>query len=309
METSREAGAGAGVLAELREIIGRHTTVASGVQETSVPQLGLFRADQPSMPTPNVYDAMLCLVVAGRKRGFICRQTVEYVAGDALLITVDLPVVGTILEADPERPYLAVNIRLHRPTVAAVVLESEPTSISGDDRELGMRVARASPEVLDATLRLVRLLDHPRDIAVLAPLVEREILYRLLMGPWGRTLLEISRAESRLSQVSRAVEWLRTNYADDFSAEALARVATMSVSSLNRHFRAVTAMSPLEYQKQIRLQEARRRLLVGADDVTGVGYAVGYRSVSQFTREYRRQFGEPPGRDAERLRSEGLAAS
>ena len=296
------------LLAELRAVVSRHATATAGSQETAVPRLSLFRADRPSTPTPGVYDPMLCLVVAGRKRGFLGDETLVYSAGDALLITVDLPVVGTILEADPATPYLALCLRLHRPTLASVVLEADPEAIRGEHLERGARVERAGPDLLGAALRLARLLDRPRDVPVLSPLVEREILYRLLTGPWGATMLEISRAESRISQVSRAVAWLRQNYAKDYRADALAKVATMSVSSLNRHFRSVTAMSPLEYHKRIRLQEARRLLLVGASDVAGVGYAVGYSSASQFSREYRRLFGEPPGRDAERMRQDAVAA-
>ncbi len=294
-------------LSEIRALMLRHSPPGWGLHATPVPRLGLFRADEPSTPTPGVYEPMLCIVVAGRKRGFIRNETLEYRSGDAILVTVDLPIVGTILEASPRRPYLALSVRLHRPTLAAVVLDSEPLPARENGREAGLRVDRAGPELLDAALRLARLLDLPRDIPVLAPLLERENLYRLLTGPWGATMLEISRAESRVSQVSRAVAWLRQNYAEEYSAESVAKVTAMSVSSLNRHFRAVTGMSPLEYHKCIRLQEARRLLLAEGTDVAGVGYSVGYSSTSQFTREYRRLFGEPPGRDAERIRRAAFA--
>ncbi|MFN3243834.1 MAG: AraC family transcriptional regulator N-terminal domain-containing protein [Planctomycetota bacterium] len=286
-------------LAQIADIARRHSE--PGVQDTLVPRLRLFRADEPSVPTPNVYDPMYCLVVAGSKRGYLGGETVEYRTGDSLLVTVDLPVVGQILEAAPERPYLAMSLMLDRPTLAAVLLECEAAARGGDER-CGFRVGRASLDVVDAALRLVRLLDRPEDIAVLAPLIERELLYRLLTSPAGVALREIARGDSRVAQVTRAVTWLRDHHASEYNANELAQRAHMSVSSLNRHFRAMTGMSPLEFQKHVRLLEARRLLLVSATDVGGVGRAVGYGSVSQFSREYRRLFGEPPGRDAQQLR-------
>ncbi|MCA8959678.1 MAG: AraC family transcriptional regulator [Planctomycetes bacterium] len=286
----------------LREILLRHTTATTGLQESVIPGLGFFRADEPSTPTPNVYDPMLCIVVAGRKRGFIGSETLEYTPGDAILISVDLPVVGTILEASPSAPYLALRLRWDRLALASVILDEERSPDGGATTESGLRVQRADPDLLDAALRLARLLDRPQDIAELAPLFEREILYRLLTGPSATTLRELARSESRLSQISRAAVWLRENYAETYSAETLAKVTSMSISSLNRHFRAITAMSPLEYHKRLRLMEARRLLVAGEADVSEVGQTVGYSSASQFTREYRRLFGEPPGRDAGRIR-------
>lgn len=296
-------------LSEMSEIAARHATAAPHVQTLPVPRLGLFCADKPTVPTPTIYEPMLCLVISGRKRGFVGRETIEYNTGDALLVTVDLPIVGEVIEADPSAPYLSLVLELNRPTLASILLECE-ADVDGDrERMDGFRIGRASPEVLDAALRLLRLLDRPQDIPVLAPLTERELLYRLMTGPTGNALRQIARADSRMSQVTRAVSWLRQNYTHDYSANELAEIASMSVASLNRHFRSVTAMSPLEYQKRIRLQEARRLLYTSQADVAGVGYAVGYGSASQFTREYRRLFGESPGRDAERLRSAGMSTN
>ena len=290
-------------LEKMQEVAVRHTAPSAGLHETPVPRLAIYRADEPTSRTPNVYEPMLCLVVSGRKRAFIGEETVEYTAGDALLITVDLPVVGEVIEATSSSPYLAMAIELHRPTLASILFECDADLVGESDRINGFRVGGATPELLDAALRMFRLLDRPDDIPVLAPLVERELLYHALTRPWGGVLRQVVRAESRMSQVSRAIAWVRSNYAHDYSAESLAKVAGMSVPSLNRHFRAITAMSPLEYQKQIRLQEARRLLVASETDVAGVGHTVGYGSVSQFTREYRRLFGEPPGRDAARLRA------
>lgn len=295
----------------MNEIAARHAKPASHVQTLPVPRLGLFCADTPTVQTPTIYEPMFCLVLNGRKRGFVGQETVEYTTGDALLVTVDLPVVGEVIEARPSSPYLALILELHRPTLASILLECEPDSVGDDqqdERQMdGFRLSSATLEVLDAALRLLRLLDRPRDIPVLAPLTERELLYRLMTGPAGHALRQIAKADSRISQVTRAVSWLRRNYARVYHADALAEIAGMSVASLNRHFRTITAMSPLEYQKRVRLQEARRLLYASETDVAGVGYAVGYGSASQFSREYRRLFGESPGRDAERLRSAALS--
>lgn len=288
-------------LLELREIVSRHAVASSQRQSTAVARLGLFRADRASLPTPTVYCPMFCIVIAGRKRVLLGNQMREYGPGDAFLVTLDLPVVGTILSADAGEPYLAISLELHRPTLASVAFGAEISTCTRD-AEAGFRVARATPMVLDTARRLAQLLDHAQDIAVLAPLIETELLYRLMTGVWGPALREIIRSDSRISQVTRAAVWLRRNYSSEYRADLLAEVAGMSVSSLNRHFRAVTAMSPLEYQKQIRLQEARRLLLTRETDVAGVGYAVGYGSAAQFNREYRRLFGDSPGQDAKRLR-------
>jgi transcriptional regulator GlxA family with amidase domain len=164
-------------------------------------------------------------------------------------------------------------------------------------------VGEATGELLDAAVRMVRLLDHPADAAVLAPLVEREMLWRLLSGPHGPLLAEIGLPHSSLSLISRTIEWLRENYAEPVRVEDLASLANMSPSTFHRHFRAVAAMSPLQFQKRIRLQEARSLLLARPDDIAGVGHLVGYDSPSQFSREYRRLFGAPPGQDAARLRA------
>ncbi len=168
----------------------------------------------------------------------------------------------------------------------------------------GLAVSDASPDLLDAVVRLVRLLDRPADLPILAPMIEREILWRLVTGEQGALVRQIGLADSRLRHISRAVRWIRDHHAQTLRVEDLARLAGMSASPFHRHFRAVTAMTPIQFQKRIRLQEARLRLMSSTDDVAGVGFAVGYDSASQFSREYRRQFGSPPGQDAARLRGQ-----
>jgi transcriptional regulator GlxA family with amidase domain len=192
-----------------------------------------------------------------------------------------------------------------RPAVIASLLLEAPAraSVRRDAPLPAIAVGEATVELLDAAVRMVRLLDRPADAAVLAPLVEREMLWRLLSGPHGPLLAEIGLPHSSLSLISRTIEWLRENYAEPVRVEDLAALANMSPSTFHRHFRAVAAMSPLQFQKRIRLQEARSLLLARPDDIAGVGHLVGYDSPSQFSREYRRLFGAPPGQDAARLRA------
>lgn len=173
----------------------------------------------------------------------------------------------------------------------------------------GLAVSDASPDLLDAVVRLVRLLDRPADLPILAPMIEREILWRLVTGEQGALVRQIGLADSRLRHISRAVRWIREHHAQTLRVEDLARLAGMSASPFHRHFRAVTAMTPIQFQKRIRLQEARLRLMSSTDDVAGVGFAVGYDSASQFSREYRRQFGSPPGQDAARLRGQAATGT
>ena len=226
----------------------------------------------------------------------------RYDAGKYLAVSVELPVRGQVVEA----PYAALSIALDPVKVAGLILEMATPAPTGSSTAL--EVHEAGPDLLDAILRLLRLLDRPDDIAVLAPMLEREVLWRLLQGPSGAMVRQIGLAESRLSQVNRAIQWLRANLAAPMQVEALARLAGMSPASFHRHFKAVTAMSPLQYQKQLRLQAARTLLLTQPGDVAGAGFSVGYDSASQFSREYARLFGAPPGRDAARLRASPQAA-
>ena len=268
-----------------------------------VPRLSIFRADRPTTRTPGIYHPLFCLVVSGRKQVFFGEKTSEYGPGDCFLVTVNLPVVGTILKALPENPYLALCLDLQHTTLAKIAIRATVVSNTTQGSDQGFLAGTATTEVIDAAFRLAQLLDNVQHIDFLAPLYEQELLYRLYIGPWGQSLRAASQANSRLSQVGRAIAWLHEHYATNYTANELARIAGMSVSTMNRHFREITAMSPLEYQKCIRLQEARRLLASQVTDVSGTGYAVGYSSPSQFNREYSRLFGKPPGRHASRMRS------
>lgn len=289
-------------LTELRDLIARY---ASGTSTTTpVPNLRLSAVDGPSAPAQMVYEPMLCVVAQGAKRTILGNKVFSYDRGKFLVVSVDLPVSRRITQASAEEPYLAMVLRLDPFKIASLLLEM--TGKPRDGQPAGLAVSEATPDLLDPVLRLVRLLERPADIAVLAPLIEREILWRLLESEQGAIVRQIGLADSRVSQVSRAVRWLLAHYAEPLRIDDLARMAGMSVSSFHRHFKAVTAMSPLQYQKQIRLQAARALLIAQSGDVAGIGFRVGYDSPSQFSREYGRLFGAPPGKDALRLRAESI---
>ena len=284
---------------EMRALVARHA------DRPPVPRLRLtaHRSVAPTPPTHGLYQPMLCFVLQGSKRVIIGERVIEYRAGDFLVASVDLPVIGQVTEASADKPYMVVGLALDPAAIAALLIDLPH---AGEGRgEAGISLSAMTADLLDPLLRLTRLLDRPEDIAVMAPMLEREILYRVLQGPQGAILRQIARSDSRLSQVRRAIDWIRQNFAEPLRVEHLAGLAGMSVSSFHRHFKAVTAMSPLAYHKQIRLQEARRRLIATPAEAARVAYAVGYESASQFSREYTRLFGRPPMRDAVRLRAGG----
>jgi len=293
-------------LAELRTLIARH---AHGVEmATALPGLMLASIDGPTQPIHHLYEPVFAVVAQGAKRAVLGEKLIDYRAGQYLLVSVDLPITGHVAEASAEAPFLAAGLMLKPAAIASLLLEAAAGAVTTSASTAGLGVSNLTGELLDPLVRLLRLLDLPRDVAVLAPMAEREILWRLLCGEQGAMLRQIGLADSRLSQVGRAIGWIRKHYAEPLRTDQLASIAAMSLSSFHRHFRAVTSMSPLQYQKQIRLQEARARLMAEAGDVAAIGFGVGYDSPSQFSREYSRLFGVPPGRDSKRLRSLSIAA-
>jgi len=251
----------------------------------------------------------MALIAQGAKRLAIGERTYEYRAGEYLVASVDLPITGHFSEASRVEPALGFGLVIRPMAVAALLLDA-PTRVRGTGparRRLprppsALGVAVAPPELLDAVIRMLRLLDHPDDHQALAPLIEREILWRLLTGPLGESVRQAGVADSSLTHVSRAVRWITENYDQPFRVTQLARMCDMSRSAFHRNFTAVTGLSPVQFQKQIRLQQSRLLLLAGNSDVGSIGYRVGYESPSQFSRDYRRQFGLPPGQDARELR-------
>jgi AraC-like DNA-binding protein len=288
---------------ELGALIERHC--AARRWASPIPRVMLMRATAPSIPVASLCQPLLYVVAQGSKRVTLGEKVFDYDAAKYLVGSVDLPVTGEIREASVERPYLAMSLSLEPATLAAMLLDM-PSDAEERKSMAGLAVSPLTADLLDAVVRLLRLLDRPPDIAMLAPLAEREILYRLLIGPQGPMLRQIALADSRLTQIARAICWIKQNYDRPLRVEALAEIAHMSSASFHRHFKAVTAMSPLQFQKRIRLQEARRRVLGLDADAASVGFAVGYESPSQFSREYSRLFGVAPGRDAARLRASGV---
>ena len=289
------------LLEEIRGIIAAH---AQPDMRTPIDGLLMSTVDN-SEPEYSLTAPLLVVMAQGGKRLLLGDQVFEYGAGQYLVVTTDLPITGHFVDASPRVPALGMALVLRPAAIAALLLEIPPERWSrATTPERAIATGVADNDLLDAVTRLLRLVGHPEDAPVLAPLIEREILWRLLTGPHGGMIRQIGLADSTLSHVNRAIQWIRDNYAEPTRIEDLARLTGTSTSAFHRHFRAVTNMSPLQFQKRIRLQEARELLVARAGDVTGVGHLVGYDSPSQFNREYRRLFGAPPGQDAARLRAD-----
>jgi len=285
---------------ELASLIARYAKT-DGLHETAVPRLTVIRKSAPSEPMHGVHKAAICIIAQGRKQVILGQEVFQYGPSQHLLVSVDLPVTGQVIEASETEPYLCVRLELDLDLCAEMLLKSPPTQA---ETCLGVAISQTTPELLDAAIRLLKLHETPDDAAELAPLIEREILYRLLKGDQAAFIRRMLEPQNRNRHVGRAITWIKENYTRSFTIEEVASLSGMSTSSLHQHFRDATAMSPLQYQKQLRLQEARRLILTRAHDAATAGHSVGYDSPSQFSREYKRLFGAPPQRDIERLRSE-----
>jgi AraC-like DNA-binding protein len=294
-------------IAELRTLIARH---ARPDDTTPIEGVLLSAATRAGEPRASTSGTGMALIVQGEKRLAIGERVYDYGPGQYLVASVDLPITGHYTRASADEPALGFGLILRPSAISSLLLAAGPAHGPGraGPAPPGLGVADAPPELLDAVVRMVRLLDNPRDRDVLAPMVEREILWRLMHGPLGESVRQAGLADSSLTHVSRAVRWIREHYDTPFRVEELAGSCGMSASAFHRNFRAVTGLSPIRFQKQIRLEKSRLLLLTGADDVATVGHRVGYDNTSQFSREYRRQFGLPPGRDAARLRAGAGAA-
>ena len=275
----------------IREIVARH---AGGPCQPSVlPRVALYRDEAATRPVSGVYRPTMAMILSGSKEIAIGDRILRYDPASYFIATIELPASGCVRLNRPSEVYLAVSLDLDGERLASLAPEPlGPASAA----QPAFGVNPVTPELLDAWMRLLRLLDAPADIAALAPLCEQEILYRLLQGPQGPMLRQIARTDSRLSQIRRAITLIRTRYDQPIGIEALAEHSGMSPATLHRHFRAATAMSPLQFQKALRLQEARR-LIVSGRDIAVAAYAVGYESASQFSREYARMFSVPPSHD------------
>ena len=267
------------------------------------PGLHFHRYSSPTEPVHGFFEPALCVIAQGSKTVQLGEDTFRYDPAHYLISTVELPLSGQIVEASVERPYLGFKLMLDPAVAASVMLDAglmHPRDEGGGVKALDVSALDAN--LLDATLRLVRLIDTPGEYRVLAPLVVREIVYRLLTGAQGNRMRHLATFGGQAHRMVRAVEKLRQDFAKPLRIEGIARELRMSVSGFHAHFKTVTAMSPLQFQKQLRLQEARRLMLSQNLDAAEAGYRVGYDDASHFNREYKRHFGEPPVRDVERLR-------
>ncbi len=309
-KVSRLVSLGAGLDAQQAELSDRiaRNTPGEGMHECAIPGIGLLRFDSPSQPTPTVYEPSLCIVVQGRKIVHLADEIYTYDPLNYLVVSMTLPVIGQVIEATPDKPYLCLRINVDTALIGELQQQvvAPPPEAMNHDRAIF--VARTSAPLLDAVLRLVRLLDTPDEITILAPLALREIHYRVLAGELGHRLRELCVLDSQSQRIARAIELLKRRFHEPLRIEELASAAHMSSSSLHHRFKAVTAMSPLQFQKQLRLQEARRLMLIDNLEAASAAHRVGYESPSQFTREYRRLFGAPPRQEVEAARLVGRLA-
>ena len=295
-------------LDDLKTEIARFATT-DGFHTTAIPGLTLMRLSHPTEPAHGLIQPTLCIVAQGRKRTITGDRALSYDAANFLVVSADTPIIGQVIEASPEAPYLCLKFDLEPSAITELLIEIGGIGGGAAEADASVSVSPATPDLIDAATRLVRLLASPHDIRVLFPMLRRELFYRVLQTDQATRLQQIAVAESRLQQVNRAIGWIKSNYRDSFAIEQVAAEARMSPSSLHVHFKAVTAMSPLQYQKQLRLQEARRMMLAEAVDAATAGHRVGYDSPSQFSREYARTFGAPPLRDVARLKAGDLMAA
>jgi AraC-like DNA-binding protein len=286
---------------ELAAIIRRNTT-EDGNYATAVDSLIMSRHSQTHQFAPVLAQPALCIMAQGRKEVRLADEVFNYDPLNYLVVSVSMPVSGRVVTVTSEEPILSVRLDIDPAEITALIADAGPMGVPTRPTGRGLYVERLDAAMLDAVLRLTRLIDTPKDIAMLAPLIRREILYRLLRSQQGHRLYEIAIANSQSHRISQAIKWLNGHYEQPLRIDDLAKEVNLSVSTLHHRFKAMTAMSPLQYQKQLRLQEARRLMLAEGLEASAAGYRVGYESPSQFSREYSRLFGAPPLRDLARMR-------
>jgi AraC-like DNA-binding protein len=294
-------------LNEFRDLLERHarrdlTTAIDGVR--------ICKSDRIEPPEHSMSGTVLAVIAQGGKRLALGDRVYDYGAGQYLIASADLPITGHVTGSAPGRPTLSFAMTLEPAIIAELLLQVAPGDLPRTPvtTRPGIAVSDATDELIDAIVRLLHLLEQPRDRKALTPLLKREILWRLMTGEQGDIVRQLGLADSSLNHITRAAQWIRENYTRPFRVEEVAQLSGMSVSAFHRNFQAVTAMTPIQFQKQIRLQTARLLLANRPNDVTGVGHRVGYDSASQFSREYRRQFGASPSQDAVRLREGAFSA-
>lgn len=283
-------------LTELKRLVQRHAP-ADGVTATALPRVCLLRSSGPTEPVHTMYDPSVCLVAQGRKRTHLGGVEYLYQASEYLIVGVDLPVVGAVIEASANAPYLCFKLQLDRSVLVDMVSGMRPERAGPS-----ISIAAAPPELIDTAVRMLQLLDTPEDIEALAPLMEREFLYRLLTGSQASIMRQIAVVGSRLSRVREAVQYLTNHFHEKFSVEDMAARVGMSPSSLYEQFRQTTMMTPLQFRNHLRFQEVRRLMLSEGMNAAEAGFRVGYESPSQLSRDYARVHGMPPKQDVARLK-------
>lgn len=286
-------------LAQHLDIALRHAP--PGMTTTRIPRVNICIGQGSTDKAPCLYRSMICFILQGSKRVAINDNLLSYDREQYLISALDLPLIGQILDAEDGQPYVAVSLVLDV-AILAELAAAMPAVREREQKGIGITINPMTAPLRDTLSRLLSLLDTPADIPILGPMVERELLYRLLLGPQGRLLRQIAQPDGALGSIRRAVAWIRDNYNARLRIDALCNASGMSRASLHRHFMSMTGLSPIQYQKQLRLQEARQLLLAGEYRASDVAFAVGYESASQFTREYSRQFGASPARDVREIR-------
>ncbi|WP_255581143.1 AraC family transcriptional regulator [Caballeronia sp. dw_276] len=281
---------------QLQELRALASSAENKRTETGIPRVAMVQGEIPEHRLAAVYDPMVNLILTGSKTMTVGDRTFHYDPATYFVMSVDLPAVGSVHPAATGEPYLAVSLTLDTAIVAALIRDL-PVQVCSTLFGSGFSVASVNGEFLDPWIRMLRLMRRPDEIAVLSPVYEREILFRVLQGPLGWMLRDIATPDTALSRIGVAINWIRRNFTEQIRVEALAEMAALSVSAFHRHFKAVTALSPLQYQKRIRLLHARSQLISGQGNATSIAFDVGYQSPNQFSREYARLFGLPPSKD------------
>jgi AraC-like DNA-binding protein len=292
----------------LAETIARLTENGE-LRTTAVPGLSLFRRNEPSEPVTGMYEPSVCLIAQGAKRVRLGDDTYVYDSNHYLFSGLHLPVIAQVIKASHEKPYLGLRLTFDYRDISQLMADSQLPPPRTQKTDRGMATGELTASLVNAFQRLVDLLDEEPDIPILAPVIQREIFYRLLVGEQGVRLRQLAVMGTQSQQVAQAVSWLKSNFTKTLRVDELAEKANMGTSTFHHHFRSMTALSPLQYQKQLRLQEARRLMLAEHIDAASAGFQVGYESPSQFSREYSRLYGAPPVRDIMTLRQQAANAS
>lgn len=293
-------------LKQISHIIDKYSD-KEGIANTAIDCLHFYKVTTAGVRTASVYTPCVCFIVQGSKEMTLENEVYKYSDLNYLAVSVELPATGCVVTAKPEKPYMCVQVDIDPIQISDIISKSGIEIVPETATDRGVFVGEMDEGITDSVLRLVKLLDSPQDAQFLAPLVTAELFYRLLTSPNGRRIAKLAVAGGNMQKIAEVIKNLKTNLSKSFSVEELAQMANMSQSTFHHHFKEVTAMSPLQFQKKLRLTEARRIMIAETADAASTAYRVGYESPSQFSREYSRMFGAPPAADAARMRA-GLTA-